>query len=171
MLDLRTPGASYDDVFLSLHGAHQGNNAAIAVAAAEALLGRPLEAEVVEEALGSARVPGRFEVVSHHPLVVLDGAHNPDGAAALAATLGEGFDRKGGTVLVVGALAGRDPRPLLSALRVDQADVVITCTPPSPRGLPAGDLAVRSRRHGRSAQPHRRCRRGGTDRTRRRGPR
>ncbi len=53
LLDLRTPTSSYDDVFLSLHGEHQGNNAAIAVAAAEALLGRPLEAEVVEDALGS----------------------------------------------------------------------------------------------------------------------
>ncbi len=80
--------------------------------------------------------------MSHDPLVVLDGAHNPDGAAALAATLGEGFDPAGGTLLVVGALDGRDPRALLSALRVDEAATVITCTPPSPRGLSASDLAV-----------------------------
>ena len=50
LLDLRTPGGSYDDVFLALHGAHQGENAAIALAAAEAFFGRPLEADLVAEA-------------------------------------------------------------------------------------------------------------------------
>ena len=63
LLDLRTPGARYPEVFLALHGAHQGDNAACAVAAAEAFFGAPLAAEVVEHALGSVRVPGRMEIV------------------------------------------------------------------------------------------------------------
>ncbi len=58
LLDLRTPGGSYDDVFLALHGAHQGENAAIALAATEAFFGRPLEADLVAEAFGSVTQPG-----------------------------------------------------------------------------------------------------------------
>ncbi|MEO7461017.1 MAG: Mur ligase family protein, partial [Acidimicrobiales bacterium] len=91
LLDLRTPGGSYDDVFLALHGEHQGDNAAVALAAVEAFFDRPLDADLVAEAFAGVRNPGRFEVVGRDPLLVLDGAHNPDGARAAAATLDEGF--------------------------------------------------------------------------------
>ena len=86
VLDLRTPGARYDEVFLALHGAHQGENAAIALAAAEAFFGRPLADDLVAEAFAAVRNPGRFEVLRRDPLVILDGAHNPDGAASARAS-------------------------------------------------------------------------------------
>src|SRR5438552_13303645 len=79
LLDLRTPGASYDDLYLPVHGAHQGDNAALALAAAEAFFGAPLDADVVEQAMAAVKIPGRLEVMSRHPLTVLDGAHNPAG--------------------------------------------------------------------------------------------
>ncbi len=80
------PAAQYPEVFLALHGAHQGDNAACAVAAAEAFFGAPLAPEVVEHALASVRVPGRIEIVGRSPVIVLDGAHNVAGAQALAAS-------------------------------------------------------------------------------------
>jgi dihydrofolate synthase/folylpolyglutamate synthase len=140
MLDLRTPGASYDEVFLSLHGAHQAENASIALAAAEAFFGRPLAADQVAEAFAAARSPGRFEIVQRDPLVVLDGAHNVDGADAVAHTLAEGFAVTGDLRLVVGVLDGRDPAELLDVLDAASAAEVVCCTPDSPRALPAGAL-------------------------------
>lgn len=141
LLDLRTPGASYDDVFLALHGEHQGDNAAVALAAAEAFFDRPLDDELVREAFAAVRNPGRFEVVRHDPLLILDGAHNPDGARAAAATLAEGFAVAGDRRLVVGVLDGRNPRELLEILGAADAAEVICCAPDSPRALPAAELA------------------------------
>lgn len=152
VLDLRTPAASYQEVFVPLHGAHQGDNAAVALAATEAFFDRPVEADLVAEAFGSVRNPGRFEVIGREPLVILDGAHNPDGAAALADTLAEGFDHLGAQILVIGVLAGRDPYELLATLGAADAGVVVCCTPPSPRGLPAEDLAAVARSLGATAR-------------------
>jgi folylpolyglutamate synthase/dihydropteroate synthase len=129
-------------VFLSLHGPHQGENAAVALAAAEAFFGRPLEPALVAEALGSVRNPGRFEVVQHDPLLVLDGAHNREGAIAAVEALEEGFTVTGVTHLVIGVLAGRDPAALLDILDAEAAATVVCCTPDSPRALPATDLAA-----------------------------
>jgi dihydrofolate synthase/folylpolyglutamate synthase len=142
MLDLRTPGGAYEDVFLPLHGAHQGDNAAVALAAAEAFFDRPLDQHLVADAFASVRSPGRFEIVGRDPLVVLDGAHNPTGAAALAATLDEGFAAVRERRLVLGVLAGRDPHELLALLDVAGAAEVVCCTPDSHRALPAADLAA-----------------------------
>ncbi len=128
-------------MFLALHGPHQGENAAIALAAAEAFLGRPLDAGLVAEAFSMVRNPGRFEVVARDPLLILDGAHNPDGADAASEALLEGFAVPGETRLVLGTLAGRDPEPLLEAFGVRDASLVVCCTPASPRAVPAADLA------------------------------
>jgi dihydrofolate synthase/folylpolyglutamate synthase len=141
-LDLRTPGASYEDVFLPLHGPHQGDNAAVALAAAEAFFDRPLDEQLVADAFASVRSPGRFEIVGREPFVVLDGAHNPTGAAALAATLEEGFAVIGARRLVLGVLTGRDPHELLALLDVAAAEEVVCCTPGSFRALPAHELAA-----------------------------
>lgn len=142
MVDLRTPGGSYDHLFLALHGEHQGENAAVALAAAEAFFDRPLDPELVAEAFAGVQNPGRFEVVARDPLLVLDGAHNLDGARAAAATLDEGFAVTGARRLVVGTLAGRDPRELLVALGAADAAEVVCCSPDSPRALPAEELAA-----------------------------
>jgi dihydrofolate synthase/folylpolyglutamate synthase len=148
LLDLRTPAGSLEEVFLPLHGEHQGDNAAIALAAAEAFFARGLDETLVVEAFRELTVPGRFEVVSRTPLVVLDSAHNIEGAASAAATLAEEFAFSGSPTLVVGMLRGRDPREMLLALDAPAAGLVIACTPPSPRGVPAAELAEVARELG-----------------------
>jgi dihydrofolate synthase/folylpolyglutamate synthase len=142
LLDIRTPSGVLEQIFLSLHGAHQGDNAAAAVTAAEAFFARSLDADVVREAFGGLTVPGRFEVIRHAPLVVLDGAHNPEGAAAAAETLAADFSFDGRPILVVGMLAGRNPRDVLDALEVGGASLVVACTPPSARAIPAEVVAA-----------------------------
>jgi len=151
LLDLRTPGGVTEDVYLPLHGPHQGENAACALAAAEAFFGRRLDDTVVNDAFAAVRVPGRFEVVRRQPLVVLDGAHNPAGAEALALTLEEDFGGRAPDVLVVGFTVGRDPAEMLTVLGADRSRLVLACRPPSPRGLDpavvvaaAGGLGIRA---------------------------
>lgn len=141
LLDLRTPHFAYRDVYLPLHGAHQGDNAAVALAAAEAFFDGPLGEDVVNEAFAAVTVPGRLEVVGRRPLTLLDGAHNPAGAAVLADALAEEFPVERGRILVVGMLAGRDPVEMLEALDAREARLVLACVPPSPRALPADEVA------------------------------
>jgi dihydrofolate synthase/folylpolyglutamate synthase len=148
LLDLRTPAGLATEVFLPLHGAHQGDNAACALAAVEAFLGGVLADDVVAEGFASVTAPGRFEVVGRSPLLVLDGAHNAEGAAAVAATLAEDFGVDGRRIIVVGVLEPRDPEPLLDALDAASADLVVACTPPSPRAVPAEAVAEAARRLG-----------------------
>ena len=140
-LDVRTPRGRLEDLFLPVHGAHQGDNLALAVAAAEAFFDRPLDAEVVAESLADLKVPGRFEIMGREPLLVLDGAHNPEGMAALTTTLHDDFADVTSTIVVLGMLAGRDPDAMLEALELTAYDVVICTTPPSPRALPATEVA------------------------------
>ncbi len=80
-------------------------------------------------------MPGRFEVLGHQPLTIVDGAHNPPGADTCAQVFFEDFDPDGRRILVVGTL--RDPEEMLAALRADEFDIVFACTAPSPRGVPA----------------------------------
>jgi dihydrofolate synthase / folylpolyglutamate synthase len=141
VLDLRTPFGTHDEVLVPVHGAHQVDNAALAVAAVEAFFGRALDPEVVTEAFAGLRLPGRFEVLHRGPLLVLDGAHNVDGAAAVARTLAEEFEVAGRRRWVLGVLAGRDVDAVIDALDVRPGDRVIACAPPSPRALPADQLA------------------------------
>lgn len=141
VISVRTPLGELDDLFLPLHGHHQALNAACAIAAVEAFFDRPLDADVARQALGGVITPGRFEVMGRGPLVVLDGAHNPDGATAVARTFDEEFDVPGRRVLVVGLLEGRDPRQVLESLDARRADLLIATTPDSPRALPAERLA------------------------------
>jgi dihydrofolate synthase/folylpolyglutamate synthase len=145
LLDLRTPGGAYDDVFLPLFGPHQGDNAAAALAAAEGLLGAPLAADVVAEAFAATTVPGRLEIVGRRPLVLLDGAHNAAGAAALATALADDFAALPRVVVVAGCLRGRDPAELLGALGAERVALVVACAPPSPRALPAAAIAEAAR--------------------------
>jgi len=148
MVDLRTPMATYRDVFVPLHGRHQGENLAVAVCAAEALFAQAVSSEVLEEAMAMVAMPGRFEVMSHQPLVIIDGAHNPAGADVCASVFFGDFDPAGRRLLVVGCLNGRDPDELLAALRADEFDRVAVCTAPSPRGRPAAELMAAARRIG-----------------------
>jgi dihydrofolate synthase/folylpolyglutamate synthase len=140
-LDLHTPGATYDEVFLPLHGAHQGDNAACAVAAAEAFFERPLDEDLLRGALEDVVVPGRFEVVRRNPLVVLDGAHNADGARAAAAALDD-LAVPGDRILVVGMNRERDAIEMLEALEARRARQVVATAAPWVRSMPADEVAA-----------------------------
>lgn len=102
----------YEDLYVPLRGRHQASNAAVAAAAVEELFGRALPAEAVRDGLARSRVPARFEVVGRNPLVVLDGAHNPQAAGALARTLREELPAAGWT-LVIGAFRDKDVHAML----------------------------------------------------------
>ena len=133
ILDLSTPTREYRDVFLPLHGAHQADNAAIALTAAECFLGQPLDEDAVIGAFASVLVPGRLEVVHRGPLVLLDGVKNVAGATALSATLAEEFAPAPRT-FVVGLMREKEPHEMLEALGVVDAAHLVCCRPPSPRG-------------------------------------
>ena len=148
MIDVRTERAVYKDLPLPLHGQHQGENASIALTAVEEFFGNVLDIEVVREGFAAVKMPGRFEVLGRGPLVVIDGAHNPAGADVCAQVFFDDFSPEGKRILVVGALKGRDPQMLLSALRADEFDAVICCTAPTPRGIGANDLASAAKQMG-----------------------
>ncbi|HLK44501.1 MAG TPA: Mur ligase family protein [Acidimicrobiales bacterium] len=137
LVSVETPLGAHEDVLVSLHGAHQGANAACAIAAVEALEGSAIPDDVVAEALGAVSVPGRLEIMSRRPLVVLDGAHNPAGATALADALTESFPVTGTIRCVIGMLSNRDPAELLGPLARGGVTVAYCCRPDSPRGLDA----------------------------------
>jgi dihydrofolate synthase / folylpolyglutamate synthase len=143
VIDLFTPLGTYEDIFVAAHGTHQCDNAAIAVAATEALFDRALDSDLVAQALGGISLPGRFQVIGRGPLVVVDGAHNPPAAEALARTLADEFHTDGRRVLVLGMLAERDPAEFLAALGPAGIDAVVACTAPSPRAFSAEELARR----------------------------
>jgi len=145
VVTLWTPGGRYEDVLVPLHGAHQGLNASVALAAVEAFFGDPLAVDVVEEGLAAVRVPGRLEVLGRRPLLLVDGAHNAAGMAALADALEEEFAVDGDTVAVVGMLSGRDPSAMLAPLAAVGVSSVIACEPSSPRAMPVGAVSEAGR--------------------------
>jgi dihydrofolate synthase / folylpolyglutamate synthase len=145
LCDFRTSYGVYGDVFVPLHGRHQADNAAVAIAAVEAFFDAHLSPDVVREGFSNVRWPGRFEVLRHQPLVIVDGAHNPHGAEACAAVFAEDFDPAGRRILVVGFLSSQDPSAMLSALRADEAALVVCCTPPSPRAVDGAVTAKAAR--------------------------
>jgi dihydrofolate synthase / folylpolyglutamate synthase len=140
MLRLRGLRAEYDEVFVPLYGAHQGQNAAVALAAVEAFLGEePLEADLVREGFEEVTSPGRLEVIRRSPTIVLDAAHNPHGARASAAALEDSFALDP-LIGVVGVMADKDYEGLLGAFEPVLAAIV--CTQNStPRALKAEELA------------------------------
>lgn len=133
LVDIRTPTTIYSEVLVPLHGRHQAANAAVALTAVEAFFAAPLAPEVVDEGFAGVVMPGRFEVMGHQPLVIIDGAHNAHGADACATVFFEDFDPAGRRILVFGCLGERDPVELLEALRADEFDLVVVCPAPSPR--------------------------------------
>jgi dihydrofolate synthase/folylpolyglutamate synthase len=143
VLALQTPAGVYDDLFLPVHGAHQAHNAAVALAAVEAFFGageQMLDVEAVRAGFAQARSPGRLEVLRRGPTVLVDAAHNPHGARALAAALAEefSFDHLVGVVAV---LADKDAAGLLEALEPVLDHVVVTRAG-SPRAMPLEALAA-----------------------------
>jgi dihydrofolate synthase/folylpolyglutamate synthase len=144
LVSLQTPRARYDELFLPLYGAHQAQNAVLALTAVEAFLGtEPLDAELVHAAFGEFTSPGRLEIVRRSPTIVLDAAHNPHGAAATAAALEDSFQFDP-LVGVIGVMADKDYEGVLGAFEPHLAHVV--CTQNStPRAMRAEELAVAAR--------------------------
>ena len=124
-------GHEYEDIFIPLHGAHQAQNAALALAAVEGFFGvgtareEPLDIGKVRGAFSGVSSPGRLEVIRRSPTIVLDAAHNPAGARATAEAIGEsfGFTRLVG---VIGTSGDKDSAGLLEALEPVLAEVVIS---------------------------------------------
>jgi dihydrofolate synthase/folylpolyglutamate synthase len=152
VIDVRTPKTIYREVFVSLNGAHQGDNAAVAIVAAEAFFDSALEEDVIVEALSTIAVPGRFEIMQRNPLIILDAAHNPDGARVATETLREGFGEGRSRILVIGLLQGRDIGQMLDEFDAQSADVVICCTADSPRAFTANEIAATARARGIDAE-------------------
>ncbi len=143
VLTLQGLSGEYDEIYLPLHGAHQAQNAVVALAAAEAFLGagveRSLDPEVVRAGFAAASSPGRLERMRSAPAILLDAAHNPAGMAATVAALQEEFDFRR-LVAVVGVLADKDAYGILEALE-PIADAVVVTRSSSPRAMPAAALA------------------------------
>ncbi|MDS0136366.1 MULTISPECIES: bifunctional tetrahydrofolate synthase/dihydrofolate synthase [unclassified Amycolatopsis] len=142
LLKLQGLGGVYDQIFLPLHGAHQAANAALALAAVEAFFGagkdKQLVVEAVREAFAEVETPGRLERVRSAPTVLLDAAHNPHGARALATTVSEEFAFRR-LVAVVGVMAEKDAHGILDALEPVVSDIVVTRNS-SPRSMPLEEL-------------------------------
>ena len=134
-------GSDWDfETKLPLLGAHQAQNAGVAavlVQQVSAALDQQVSSSTIARGLRNAHWPGRFEVMSQEPLVVLDGAHNPGGCQALAATLEE-FEFED-LHLVVGAMADKDHRGMARAL--DGVDTVVATEPDSERAADNDVLA------------------------------
>jgi dihydrofolate synthase/folylpolyglutamate synthase len=132
---------TYSDLFLPLFGDHQAQNAAVAIAAVEAFLGggtQPLAQDVVEEGLATATSPGRLQVIGIEPTVIIDAAHNPHGAEALAKAIGSYFTFDDVTV-VLGVLADKDARGIIRALAPIATKFQVTQSS-SERAIPAERL-------------------------------
>jgi dihydrofolate synthase / folylpolyglutamate synthase len=130
---------TYDDIFLPLHGKHQAANAASALVAVEAFFGdQPLDIEAVRAGFAAVTSPGRCEVVRRDPTIILDAAHNPHGAKALAETLANEFNFDE-IIAVVGVFGDKDATGILQELE-QIVDHVIVTQSSSTRALSSGEL-------------------------------
>lgn len=143
LLSLHGLRGDYSEIFLPLFGEHQGNNAAVALAACETFLGSallaPLDEDLVREGFANVISPGRLEILRTSPTIMVDAAHNPHSAKSLATALETSFTFVG-VIAVVGMLHSKDAVGFLEALSPVVSQVVIT-EPISPRALPAVELA------------------------------
>jgi len=142
VISVRGLYGTYGNVLLALHGRHQADNAACAIAAAEAVLGRQLDLAAVRATLGRVASPGRFDVRPGTPLMVLDAAHNPHGVRALVEALGEREPCR--TFAVIAAMADKNIEGMLRELE-PVIDVVVCTRNSSPRSLAPAKLAAAAR--------------------------
>ncbi len=130
---------TYEDIFIPLHGKHQALNAASALVAVEAFFGdQPLDIESVRAGFAAVTSPGRCEIVHRDPTIILDAAHNPHGAKALAETLESEFtfDEVIGVVAIFG---DKDAARVLKELEPILNSVIVTQSS-SPRAMPVEEL-------------------------------
>ena len=145
MVTIQGIAGRYPDLLVPLHGAHQAQNAAVAVAALEAFFGgeKELSFDVLQEGFAEVTSPGRLEVVRTAPTIVVDAAHNPDGVKVSAAALQEAFTFTR-LVPVVGILKEKDAEEILRQLKESlggMAEEYCFTQSNSPRAVPAAELA------------------------------
>lgn len=128
-----------DEIYLPLYGDHQSNNASLALASVEAFAGVKLDEDLVRQAFSKVKSPGRCEIIYQDPTVIIDAAHNPHGAGAIAKTISTEFDFHL-VVAVVAVLADKDVDGILQQLS-SAVDYIITTQSNSPRALDSGELA------------------------------
>ncbi len=141
LLSVRGLAGEYPELYVPLHGAHQAQNTAVAIAAVEAFLGggaQPIDLEVLRAGLAAARSPGRLEVVRRSPTVLVDAAHNPAGALVLRDALRDSFTFSR-LVGVIAILKDKDAADMLEILEPVLDEVVITKTT-SPRAMSPREL-------------------------------
>jgi dihydrofolate synthase/folylpolyglutamate synthase len=132
--------ATYEDLYLPLHGRHQVDHLATAIAACESFLDQPLDAGQLATALASITSPGRLEVVARRPLVLIDGAHNAQGLEGLAETLVAEFPESD-RVLIVGFRGQREVAELLQPLAGMFSHVIVT-EADDDQAIPASTVAA-----------------------------
>ena len=146
--NIRGLAREYQDLFIPLHGAHQVQNAAVAVAAVEAFVGggtNPIVDDVIRAALADVSSPGRLQVIDREPLTILDAAHNPGGAETLAQALRENFGAPK-AVGVISMLGDKDAENFFATLSESFDRVVITQSS-SPRAVEFTELASVASKH------------------------
>lgn len=141
LVDVRGYHDVYEGLLLPHAPSYQAENIACAVASAECCLGRPLERPRVREALMHVRFPGRFEQLHDDPPLVVDAAHNPQGARVLADAIERRFGEGRRPTLLLAVLSDKDAEGIIDALAPVAGDIVVTCTS-SPRALPPDELAA-----------------------------
>lgn len=142
LLTIRGLAGAYVEEYLPLYGAHQGHNAALAVAAVESLIGagsQRIADDIITEGLQGVTSPGRLQLLGVAPTVLVDAAHNPHGAQALAQSLDDSFDFDEWG-LVLGILADKDAAGIIAHLAPATAHVFATA-PESERANDADAIA------------------------------
>lgn len=140
LVDIEGAEETYNDVFLPVHGRHQLNNLAVAVASVEALLGAKLDIDAVRDAAAAVTLPGRMEPVGSSPLVMLDGAHNTEGVSTLVQALREEYPTTRWQVLV-GVMGDKDVEGMAGQL-AEVADGIVTTQMDYGRAIDTEDLAA-----------------------------
>ena len=129
----------YDEIFLPLHGKHQASNAAAALIAVEAFFGeQDLDIDAVRAGFANVTSPGRCEIIHRDPTIILDAAHNPHGAKAIAETLQTEFTFDDVTGIVA-LMADKDALGILQALEPVMNQIIVT-TNSSERSMRVADL-------------------------------
>ena len=145
MISLQGLGGTYDQIYLPLHGAHQAQNAACALAAVEVFFGAggrsgPIDNDLVREAFAAVSSPGRLEPVRSSPTILLDAAHNPAGMTAMLQALAEAF-RFRRLVAVLAVMEDKDVDGMLELLEPAVDELVVT-EASSTRSLDVDTLAA-----------------------------
>lgn len=138
VIEIARLGGAHSRAALSLHGAHQASNAALAVAAVDAFLESPLSIDGVRRGLAKATSPGRLEIIARDPLTIIDAAHNPAGAATAATALE--MWKLARVIVVLAVLDEKDAAGIVRALARLRPVFIVTRSS-SPRSLSAAHLS------------------------------